>query len=77
MDNILEKLPKDADWMEKFATRKQYEEEHPMYVDTKEMLQKTINEISEINYKIYSRNSLIERLSSCANDFTLCLLKAS
>ena len=77
LDNILEKLPKDADWMEKFATRKQYEEEHPMYVDTKEMLQKTINEISEINYKIYSRNSLIERLSSCANDFTLCLLKAS
>ena len=25
LDNILEKLPKDADWMEKFATCKQYE----------------------------------------------------
>lgn len=76
LDNILEMLFQDADWQKKEEVRKQYENEHPMYVSTKEQLQKIKNEILEINNKIYSRKSLIERLQKCIKDFTLCLSKA-
>lgn len=68
LNNELEKLPKDADWKRKEDVRKQFEERHPIYVDTKNRLQEVNDEISEINKKIYSRKSLVERLLNSSNN---------
>mgnify|MGYP000195169397 FL=1 len=51
LNNELEKLPRDADWKRKEDVRKQFEERHPIYVDTKNRLQEVNDEISEINKK--------------------------
>lgn len=69
LNNNLEKLPKNVDWKEKEEVRKQFEKEHPIYIDTINRLKNIKDDISEINKKIYSRKSLIERLSSCVNNF--------
>lgn len=69
LNNKLEKLPKSANWKQKEDVRKQFEKEHPMYIDTINRLKNIKDEISEINKKIYSRKHLAERLSSCVNDF--------
>ena len=68
LNNELEKLPRDADWKRKEDVRKQFEERHPIYVDTKNRLQEVNDEISEINKKIYSRKSLVERLLNSSNN---------
>lgn len=68
LNNKLEKLPRDADWKRKEDVRKQFEERHPIYVDTKNRLQEVNDEISEINKKIYSRKSLVERLLNSSNN---------
>ena len=68
LNNELEKLPRDADWKRKEDVRKQFEERNPIYVDTKNRLQEVNDEISEINKKIYSRKSLVERLLNSSNN---------
>ncbi len=68
LNNELEKLPRDADWKRKEDVRKQFEERHPIYVDTKNRLQEVNDEISEINKKRYSRKSLVERLLNSSNN---------
>lgn len=68
LNNELEKLPRDADWKRKEDVRKQFEERYPIYVDTKNRLQEVNDEISEINKKIYSRKSLVERLLNSSNN---------
>ncbi|SHJ21051.1 hypothetical protein [Bacteroides stercorirosoris] len=68
LNNELEKLPKDADWKRKEDVRKQFEERHPIYIDTKNRLQEVKDEIYEINKKIYSRKSLVERLFNSNNN---------
>ena len=77
LDNILKKLSQDTDWQKIEEIRKQYEKEHPLYGSTKEKLQIVKKEISEINDKIYSRNSLIERLQKCIKDLTPYLSETS
>lgn len=68
LNNELEKLPKDADWKRKEDVRKQFEERHPIYIDAKNRLQEAKDEIYEINKKIYSRESLVERLFNSNNN---------
>lgn len=68
LNNELEKLPKDADWKRKEDVRKQFEERHPIYIDTKNRLQEVKDEIYEINKKIDSRKSLVERLFNSNNN---------
>ena len=68
LNNELEKLPKDADWKRKEDVRKQFEERHPIYIDTKNRLQDIKGEISKINKEIYSRKSLVERLFNSNNN---------
>lgn len=68
LNNELEKLPKDADWKRKEDVRKQFEEKHPIYIDTNNRLQEVKDEIYEINKKIYSRKSLVERLFDSNNN---------
>lgn len=70
LNSKLEKLPQNVDLKKEEDVRKQFEEEHPIYIDTINKLKNIKGEISEINNKIYSRKSLIERLSSCVNNFT-------
>lgn len=68
LNNELEKLPKDADWKRKEDVRKQFEERHPIYIDTKNRLQEVKDEIYEINKKIDSRKSLVKRLFNSNNN---------
>ena len=77
LNELLSKLPEDSNWEKKVEISKHYEEEHPDYVSMKGLLINVKDEILKISYQIYSRNSLVYRLSSCADNIGRCLLKSA
>lgn len=76
LDDILSRLPEKTSGDEKEAVCRRYDKTHPEYVKLKDEFREVQREFSELCDKINSRSSLIERLSSCANDFALDLPEA-
>ena len=50
--------------------------ENPIFKETKDKLTKVEGEIAKLNQDIYSRNSLIERLSNCSTKYIAYLENA-
>ena len=56
---------------------KKYANEHPEYVSLTGQLRSIVDEISKLQNQIWSRNSLVHRLSDCTDSFDLCMQKSA
>lgn len=72
----LSQLPENADWKIKEEMRKDFEKEHPEYVNALNSMYRLKDDIADINMKKYSREALVDRLSSCIGSFTPFMEKA-
>lgn len=70
LEDILDTLPKNSTYSDREAARKKFESEHSEYVSLKNKISTTSTEISDLNDKIRSRESLVSRLKSGINDIS-------
>ena len=77
LNDLLDEFSDNSDWKRKMEISRQYEEENPDYKEMKVLLQDIKEDISKIESQIYSRNSLVNRLSNCADNFGRYMLKSA
>lgn len=77
LDGILDRLPEGTDARERHEICQKYANEHPEYVSLTGQLRSIVDEISKLQNQIWSRNSLVHRLSDCTDSFDLCMQKSA
>ena len=65
LNSILDNMPDSCKWQERDDARNRYEKDHPTYVSLKQQINDAKNDITTLNNKITSRESLVSRLKAC------------